>query len=289
MIAPSELFITPDERVYHLHLKPDQVADDIILVGDPGRVYLVAEFLYDVEFREENREFVTVTGMYNGQRITVMSTGIGVGNIDICINELDALVNINLNTREINSDKRVLNIVRIGTSGALQSNIPLGSYILSKKAVGLDGLLNFQANRDAVCDLDFESEFANYFPELQNVMQPYVVEGSEVLLEKLSGSSTTTGVTITAPGFYGCQGRVLRMDLTMPNFNDKLEKFTYKGQSISNYEMETSALFGYSRLLGHEAITICLAIANRPRKEALNDYQSQMMDLIEYTLKKLTD
>lgn len=289
MIAPSELLLTPEGRIYHLNLLPEQIAEDIILVGDPGRVDMIAKFLSDIEFREVNREFVTTTGYYNGRRITVMSTGIGVGNIDIAINELDALVNINLKTREINEFKKSLNFVRIGTSGALHADIPLGAYVLSKKALGMDGMLNFHYSRDAVCDLDLESEFMNYMPELQNVMHPYVVEGSESLLEMLKSDETTEGVTITAPGFYGCQGRVLRMDLAMPDFNDKLEQFSYKGQRITNYEMETSALFGYSKLLGHEAMTICLALANRPKKEALKDYHDEMKGLIQYTLDKLTE
>lgn len=289
MIAPSELLISPEGRIYHLNLLPEQIAEDIILVGDPGRVDMIAAYLSDIEFREENREFVTTTGYYNGQRITVMSTGIGVGNIDIAINELDALVNINFKTREINEFKKSLNLVRIGTSGALHADIPLGSYVLSEKALGLDGMLNFHYSRDAVCDLDFESEFTNYMPEMQNIMQPYVVEGSEMLLKRLDSDDITKGVTITAPGFYGCQGRVLRMDLAMPDFNDKLVKFTYKGQRINNYEMETSALFGYSKLLGHEAMTICLALANRPKKEALKDYHTEMKGLIQYTLDKLTE
>lgn len=289
MIPPSELLITPEGKIYHLNLKPDQIAEDIILVGDPGRVDMIAELLSDIEFREVNREFVTTTGYYNDRRITIMSTGIGVGNIDIAINELDALVNIDFRTREINEFKKVLNLVRIGTSGALHADIPLGSYVLSKKALGLDGMLNFHYSRDAVCDLDFESEFTNAFPELQNVMLPYVVDGSEELLNSIAGPDTIQGVTITAPGFYGCQGRVLRMDLAMPDFNDKLEQFSYKGQRITNYEMETSALFGYSKLLGHEAMTICLALANRPRKEALKDYHNEMKGLIKYTLDKLTN
>jgi uridine phosphorylase len=288
MIPPSELLLTPDGRIYHLHLKPEQIADNVILVGDPGRVDTIANFFDEKEFRENNREFISITGYYKGVRITAMSTGIGIGNIDIALNELDALVNIDFKTREIKSDKRVLNLIRIGTSGALQADISLGTYILSKKAVGLDGLLNFLDARDAVCDLDFEAEFINAFPELNNVMHPYAVDGSDLLLKDLFGPETIEGITITAPGFYGSQGRVLRMEVTSPEFNDKLEKFRYKQQRITNYEMETSALFGYSKLLGHEAMTICLAIANRPRKEAMKEYSKQMNKLIEYTLDRIT-
>ena len=209
MIPPSELLITPDGCIYHLHLKPEQIADRIVLVGDPGRVDMIANFFEYKEFVEVNREFVTVTGFYKGERITAMSTGIGVGNIDIVVNELDALVNIDLNTREIKPDKKVLSIVRIGTSGALQPDIPLGSYILSKKAIGLDGMLNFHEGRNAVCDIALGNAFKSAIPELQEVMNPYVINGSESLLEKLKSNETIEGITITAPGFYGSQGRIL--------------------------------------------------------------------------------
>lgn len=288
MIPVSELLITPEGRIYHLNLLPEQIADDIILVGDPGRVDMIAEYLSDIEFREVNREFVTITGYFKGQRITVMSTGIGVGNIDITINELDALVNIDFDTREIKSGKKVLNFIRIGTSGALQPNIPLGSYMISQKAVGLDGLLNFHDGRDAVCDLDFEEALNAYFPNLKNVMRTYTVDSSATLLHKLKSEKTKQGVTLTAPGFYGSQGRELRMSMEMRGFNDQVEKFEHDGLRISNYEMETSALYGYSKLLGHEAVTICLAIANRPLKDALKDYHQQMRELVKYTLDCIT-
>ena len=289
MIPSSELLITDAGRIYHLFLKPKQIAENIILVGDPARVDMIAKFFDYKEFVEVNREFTTVTGFYKDVRITAMSTGIGVGNIDIVMNELDALVNIDFDSREIKKDKRSLNIVRIGTSGALQSNIPLGGYILSKKAIGLDGMLNFQELRDEVCDLAFEKALKESFPELEGVSRPYAVNGSDLLFQKLQSEETTAGVTLTAPGFYASQGRVLRMDLAMPGFNDKVEQFEFQNQNITNYEMETSALFGYAKLLGHEAMTICIALANRPRKEALKDYHNQMEGLIEYTLNKIVN
>ncbi len=288
MIASSELLITPEGRIYHLNLLPEQIAEDIILVGDPARVDMIAEFFSEIEFREVNREFVTITGYYNNRRITVLSTGIGVGNIDITINELDALVNIDFETRTPKDEFKALNFVRIGTSGALQPDIPLGSFILSQKAVGLDGLLNFHDGRDAVCDLNFENALNSFFPKLGKVMRTYVVDSSEYLLNKLSSDRTKQGVTLTAPGFYGSQGRVLRMGLAMEGFNDEVEKFDYEGLKITNYEMETSALLGYSKLLGHEAVTVCLAIANRPLKDALKDYHPQMKELVKYTLDKIT-
>ncbi len=289
MIPSSELLLTPDGSIYHLRLKPGQLADDIILVGDPDRVELVASFFDSIEFAQKNREFNTITGQYNGQRFSVISTGIGVGNIDIVLNELDALVNIDFSTRNLKEEKRVLHIVRIGTSGALQHDIPLGSYILSDRAIGFDGLLNFQQNRNAVCELDHEKDLLLHFPELRQIVLPYIVNGSAHLLEKLKDSNTHRGITLTAPGFYASQGRVLRMELAMPGFNDKIEQYTYKGQKITNYEMETSALYGYARLLGHEAATICLALANRPRKEALKSYEKEMETLIGTTLYKMLD
>jgi uridine phosphorylase len=289
MLPASELLFTNDGRIYHLHLKPEQVADKIILVGDPGRVDIIAGFFDYKEFVESNREFVTVTGYYRGERITAMSTGIGVGNIDIVMNELDALVNINFNNREIKEEKKVLNIVRIGTSGALQENIPVGSYILSKKAIGLDGLLNFHAARNAICDLSYEKAFLSAIPGLKKVILPYVVDGSDEMIEKLNSEKTYKGVTITTPGFYGSQGRALRMELALPGLNDQLEQFEFKGENITNYEMETSALYAYAKLLGHEAATICLALTNRPRKEALDKYKRNMQELIAYTLDSIIE
>lgn len=287
IIPPSELLLTPEGKIYHLNLAPEQIADTIILVGDPGRVEMIGKFLSDIEFREENREFVTITGYFNEERITVMSTGIGVGNIDIAINELDALVNIDLATRTIKEDKKSLNLIRIGTSGSLQPDIPVGSYIISEKAVGLDGLLNFHEGRNAVCDLEFEKALHLAFPELNHIMKTYTVESSALLLKMLQSDKTHLGVTLTAPGFYGSQGRELRLGVAMKGFNDKVEAFEFNGQKITNYEMETSALLGYAKLLGHEAITICLAIANRPNKNALKGYHQEMKDLVEYTLNRI--
>ncbi|QQS52058.1 MAG: nucleoside phosphorylase [Bacteroidota bacterium] len=287
MIPASELLLTSDGSIYHLRLKPHQLAEDIILVGDPDRVEVVASFFDSIEFAQKNREFNTITGFYKGQAISVISTGIGIGNVDIVLNELDALANIDFEKRYVREDKKALNLVRIGTSGALQSDIPIGSYILSNQAIGFDGLMNFLENRNAVCDLEMEEDFLNHFPELRKIVLPYAVDGSSLLLEKLKNPDIHQGITVTAPGFYGSQGRVLRMDLAMPGFNDKLEHYAYRGQKITNYEMETSALYGYSKLLGHEAATICLALANRVGKEVLKEYKNKMMQLIEYTLNGL--
>lgn len=288
MIQSSELIINADGSIFHLHLKPEQIADNIILVGDPGRVELIGKLLTDVEFQVENREFVSTTGKYNNQRVTIVSTGIGTDNIDIVVNELDALANINLVTREINPVHRKLNFVRIGTSGGLQDFLDINSFVISQKAIGFDGLLNFYANRDSVADLGFEEAFRIHTNWGKQLTSPYVVNCSETLLCKIRGNDTTTGVTISAPGFYGPQGRVLRLPLADPRLNEKIESFTFEGYKITNFEMECSAIYGLSKLLGHEALTVCLIIANRLKKEANSNYHQSMETLIKLVLDRLT-
>jgi len=288
MIGSSELIINKDGSIFHLHLKPNQVADTVLLVGDPGRVELIASYFSNIEFKIKNREFVSTTGTYNNKRITVISTGIGTDNIDIVLNELDALVNIDLKTKEIKKEKRSLKIVRIGTSGALQKNLPVNSYIISRKAIGFDGLLNFYAGRRQVSDLDFERNFVAHTEWNPYLGKPYVVNSSDHLYELLKGDGFHDGVTISAPGFYGPQGRVLRLDIADPCLNDKVESFCYNDFQITNYEMECSAIYGLSALLGHEALTICLIIANRTTKQASKNYHPHMEKLIQLVLDKLT-
>jgi uridine phosphorylase len=288
MIQSSELIINADGSIFHLHLKPEQIADNIILVGDPGRVKLIGELLSDVEFQVENREFVSTTGKYNNQRVTIVSTGIGTDNIDIVVNELDALANINLDTREINPDHRKLNFVRIGTSGGLQDFLDVNSFVISQKAIGFDGLLNFYANRDSVSDLAFEQAFRKHTGWGMQLTSPYVVDCSETLQNKIHCNETVIGVTISAPGFYGPQGRVLRLPLADPKLNEKIESFAFEGYKITNFEMECSAIYGLSKLLGHEALTICLIIANRLKKEANSNYHQSMETLIKLVLDRLT-
>lgn len=288
MIKSSELIINSDGSIFHLHLKPEQIADHIILVGDPGRVELIGKMLADVEFVVQNREFVSTTGKYNGKRITILSTGIGTDNIDIVVNELDALANINLTTREINPEHRTLNFVRIGTSGGLQDYLDVNSFVVSEKAIGFDGLLNFYANRDAVSDLAFEEAFRVHTGWNKQLTSPYVVDCSKKLLDKIHAGSTIAGVTISAPGFYGPQGRVLRLPLADPNLNEKIESFEYNGHRITNFEMECSAIYGLSKLLGHEALTVCLIIANRIKKDANASYHHSIESLIELVLERLT-
>ncbi len=288
MIKSSELIINADGSIFHLHLKPEQLADTVILVGDPGRVDIIAKLLTDIEFRIQNREFVSTTGKYNNQRITVIATGIGTDNIDIVVNELDALANINLTTREINPTLRKLNLVRIGTSGGLQDYLPVNSFVISKKAIGFDGLLNFYANRDHVSDLPFEEAFTQHTNWGEQLTAPYVVDCSENLFKKVHQSDTFAGVTISAPGFYGPQGRVLRLPLADAYLNEKIESFEFEGQKITNFEMECSAIYGLSKLLGHDALTICLIIANRVAKNANANYHGAMESLIELVLKRIT-
>jgi len=288
MIKSSELILNADDSIFHLHLRPEQLADKVILVGDPGRVELIGKLLSNIEFQVQNREFVSTTGTYNNHRITVISTGIGTDNIDIVVNELDALANINLVTREINATHRKLQLVRIGTSGGLQDYLPVNSFVVSQKAIGFDGLLNFYANRDEVSDLAFEEAFKLHTGWGKQLTSPYVVDCSDVLLAKIHQKDTINGVTISAPGFYGPQGRVLRLPLADAKLNEKIESFSFEGHRITNFEMECSAIYGLSKLLGHEALTICLIIANRVKKEANPDYRKSMETLISLVLDRLT-
>lgn len=288
MIKSSELLINADGSIFHLHLKPEQIADTIVLVGDPDRVELIGKLLADIEFQVQNREFVSTTGKYNNQRITIVSTGIGTDNIDIVVNELDALANIDLNIREIKAVHRTLNFVRIGTSGGLQDYLPVNSFVISKKAIGFDGLLNFYANRDSVSDLPFEEAFRQHTGWGKQLAAPYVVDCSEILFSKIHQINTTSGVTISAPGFYGPQGRVLRLPIADPVLNEKIASFLFEGQKITNFEMECSAIYGLSKLLGHEALTICLIIANRVKKEANANYHETMETLIKFVLERIT-
>jgi uridine phosphorylase len=288
MIESSELIINADGSIFHLHLKPKQLADNVILVGDPGRVELIGKLLTDIEFQVQNREFVSTTGKFNNQRITVVSTGIGTDNIDIVVNELDALANINLVTREIKPVHRRLNLIRIGTSGGLQDYLGVNSFVISRKAIGFDGLLNFYANRDSVSDLEFEEAFKHHTNWGKQLTSPYVVDCSELLFSKIHRDDTIAGVTISAPGFYGPQGRVLRLNLADAHLNDKIESFSFNGEKITNFEMECSAIYGLSRLLGHQALTICLIIANRVKKEANSNYHQSMETLIGLVLERIT-
>ena len=286
-IPSSELIINSDGSIFHLHLHPEELADTVILLGDPGRVELVSSFFESKEFIRSSREFVSVTGRYNGKRITVLSTGIGTDNIDIVMNELDALANIDLKTREIKKEHKKLTILRIGTSGAIQPDIPIGSFVLSHISVGCDGLLNWYANRDSVSQIDMESAFVKHFDWPHNLPAPYFAKASEKMI-KLLEKGTIKGITISASGFYGPQGRVIRLPLAIPDMVSKFESFRYNGERITNFEMEGSAIAGLSALLGHDAATVCCIIANRHLHDSQPDYQSIIKNLIIFALDKLT-
>jgi uridine phosphorylase len=287
--APSELIINDDGSVFHLHIKPEQLADKIILVGDPGRVSMVASYFDTQECENSNREFHSITGTYKGKRISVISTGIGCDNIDIVLNEVDALTNIDFKTREIKPQLRSLDIVRIGTCGGLQPNTPTGSFICSVKSIGFDGLLNFYAGRNEVCDLDLEQDFVDYMGWEGNVCQPhpYVIEADKGLVERIGGNDMVHGMTIACGGFFGPQGRELRIPLADPNQNSKIEQYEYDGLHVTNFEMESSAVAGLSRLMGHHAVTVCMVIANRLAKEANTDYKGRMETLVQTVLGRI--
>jgi uridine phosphorylase len=287
--AESELIINADGSVFHLHVKPEQLADKVILVGDPGRVSVVAAHFETKECEVESREFKTITGTYKGKRITVVSTGIGCDNIDIVMNELDALANIDFQTRYQHEQFRQLQLVRIGTCGGLQPNTPVGTFICSQKSIGFDGLLNFYAGRNEVCDLEFEQAFLKHmgWTGTTCIAHPYVIDADAELSARISGDDMVKGVTIAAGGFFGPQGRELRIPLADPHQNEKIEQFEYQGHRITNFEMESSALAGLSRLMGHKATTCCMVIANRLIKEANTGYKSTIDNLITEVLDRI--
>lgn len=285
----SELIINPDGTIFHLHLLPEQLADKVVLVGDPGRVALVASHFDTVECEVESREFKTVTGTYGGKHITVLSTGIGCDNIDIVLNELDALANIDFNTRTEKPQHRTLELVRIGTCGGLQPDTPIGTFVLSEKSIGFDGLLNFYAGRDRVCDLALEAAFKQHVQWSSAMGNPYVAPADAGLTARIAGDGgdTVRGITIACGGFFGPQGRRLRIPLADPLLNEKIMTFAYEDLCITNFEMESSALAGLSLLLGHKVTTICMVVANRLAKEANANYKNSIDDLIMLVLDRI--
>lgn len=285
----SELIINSDGSVFHLHLQPSQLADKVILVGDPGRVATVAAHFDSRECEVESREFHSVTGSCHGKRITVVSTGIGCDNIDIVLNELDALANIDFSTREVKDHLRSLEIVRIGTCGGLQPNTPEGTFIASVKSIGFDGLLNFYAGRNRVCDAEFEAAFLRHMAWSGNqcIAHPYVVDADAELLDRIAQHDMVRGVTIACGGFFGPQGRELRIPLADPRQNEKVMSFRHAGLAVTNYEMESSAVAGLSRLLGHRATTCCMVIANRVAGKANPNYKNSIDTLIATVLERI--
>jgi uridine phosphorylase len=284
-LKESELIINPNGTIFHLNLLPEHIGDTIFLVGDQGRVELLSSFFDTIEFKISNREFVTHTGYLRGKKITALSTGIGTDNIDIVINELDALVNIDLNTRTIKDNKKSLKLVRLGTSGALQADIEVDSFVLSEYGLGMDGLLNFYKLNESF-DTEMKKAFISDVQWPVEFNTPYFVKSGLGLYETLK-PNTTTGITATACGFYGPQGRILRLDTQYEDLNNALTNFSYNNKRITNFEMETSALYGLSALLGHEAATVCTIIANRIRKEFSKDYKKSVKAMIAQVLDQL--
>jgi uridine phosphorylase len=282
--AETELILTNENRVYHLNLLAENIADNVIVVGDQNRVAQISAYFSTIDFKTEHREFVTHTGLFNGKRITVLSTGIGTDNIDIVMNELDAAVNINPQTRTLNSTHRQLNIIRLGTSGALQAEIPVNGLVVSSHGIGLDGLLNFYDGWQSVCENNISNAFIKQTGWLPNMPYPYCVAASDDLLNKFKAGNFV-GITATAPGFYGPQGRQIKLKSALPTLNDNLTNFNFNDLKI---EMETSALYGLGKLLHHNCLTVCVIIANRVRKEFTSDYKKSVDILIENCLNKLT-
>jgi len=286
-IPESELILNEDGSIYHLKLRPENIADTIILVGDQGRVGKISKYFDALEYSGQNREFLTHTGRLGGKRLTVLSTGIGTDNIDIVLNELDALVNIDLNNRIPRTELKKLNLIRLGTSGSLQEDIPVDSFMLSTHGIGFDGLLNFYEKRAEVEDSELTEAFIKQTQWREEFPRPYIVSGSAELFELLN-EGAFTGITATANGFYGPQGRQLRLKATVPDLNEKLNRFSHNGHRVTNFEMETSALFGLGKALGHECATICAIIANRFRREYSKDHDQAVNNLIRHLLDKLT-
>ena len=287
-IPESELIINDDGSAFHIHLKPEELADKVILVGDPGRVDMVGEFLEEKEFRHASREFVSITGKYRGSRITVLSTGIGTDNIDIVLTELDSLANVDFKTREVRPEHRCLTILRIGTTGAIQPDIPLGSFIFSEMSVGCDGLLNWYADIDKVNIPEMEEAFKKHTHWDSRLSSPYFVKAGQRLIDAFR-DCTVKGVTISAQGFYGPQGRVVRLPLAMPDMLETFESFRFGEYRITNFEMESSAVAGLAAHLGHEAGTVCCAIANRYLKDSNTNYKPRVRQLVELALGKMAE
>ena len=286
--AASELVLNADGSIYHCNIKPEHLADTIITVGDPNRVEKVSRHFDSIEHTASKREIVTHTGMLNGKRLTVISTGMGTDNIDIVFSELDALANIDLETGEIKKDFRKLSFVRLGTSGALQADIPVDSFVIGSHGLGLDGLLHYYVGSESVMNKEIEDAFINHVDWSSNKSRPYLVKGSDSLLDKLASEKTIQGITATACGFYGPQGRNLRLQPNPADINERLTSFNYEGLRISNFEMETSAIYGLAAMMGHEALSVNAIVANRILGEFSSDSYKAVDAMIEYSLEKLT-
>ena len=284
IIAETELILTPENKIYHLNLSKDEIANDIILVGDPDRVSVISNKFESIEHKIQNREFVTHTGILNGKRISVIATGIGPDNIDIVVNELDALVNIDFKTRTINKKKKTLNLIRLGTSGGLQKDIEVDSFLASSFGLGLDNIAYFYESEEII-EQDMSKKYKQHAHWPENLSNPYIVKASDNLLSLFP--DVKKGITATAPGFYGPQGRTLRLNPYITNLHEKMESFNYKENRITNFEMETSALYYLGKSLGHNTLTICAIIANRLTKEYSKDYKKTVEKMIDLVLKRI--
>ncbi|MDD6019164.1 MAG: nucleoside phosphorylase [bacterium] len=287
VIADSELIINSDGSVFHLHLKPEHLTDRIVVCGDPGRVNMIASYFDTQDFEVSSREFHTIGGTYKGKPIMCLSHGIGTDNIDIVMTELDALANIDFKTRQVKDEHRTLSIVRIGTCGGLQPYLPIGTAVMATKAIGFDGVLNFYAGRNEVSDLDFEKKFCEFVGWNDLWAKPYVVDADAELVERIGKDDFVKGYTIAANGFYGPQGREVRLPLAVPGLNARIEAFEYNGGHITNYEMESSALQGLAKLMGHKALTVCSVIANRVATSVNPNYKTAVEDLVKTVLERL--
>ena len=287
MEKKTELITNSDGSIFHLHLLPEDISDQIIIVGDPGRVDMLATLFDTIRLKKENREFRTVTGSYEGNELTIISSGIGTDNIDILINELDALANINLQTGEIKEDPVSLTLIRLGTSGGIRSDVPAGSCVLAETAIGFDGLIHFYEGYDWLLDNVLASVLADYLEWPDTLSFPYAVNASRDLIDLFSKDDFIRGITVSAPGFYAPQGRKLRLNTFDGEINEKLANFSYRGRVISNYEMESSAIYGLSGLLGHKALTFCAVIGNRATGEFINNYQSLIMNIATRIMKTI--
>ncbi|MDR3327184.1 MAG: nucleoside phosphorylase [Prevotellaceae bacterium] len=285
-IPESELIINDDASIFHLHLKPEQIAEKIILVGDPARVNMVAANFDKIECEVQSREFHTITGTFKGKRITCISHGIGTDNIDIVLTELDALANVDFATRTEKPEKKQLTLVRVGTSGGLQPFSPIGSYVVASRSIGFDGLLNFYDVPQGVFNLEFERSFCNHVNWNKRLPSPYVVDADEELVQKI-GFDMVRGVTISAPGFYAPQGRFVRLKPLDEHMNEKIISFDFNGEKITNFEMESSAVAGLSKLLGHKAMTVCVIIAGRVDNNMNTNYKGSMEGLVERVLERI--
>lgn len=287
IIPASELIINGDGSAFHIHLRPDQLRDNIILVGDPSRVDMVASFFDEIDYDVQSREFHTIAGKYKGKEVMCISHGIGPDNIEIVVTELDALANVDFKTRKVKDTHRTLRMVRVGTSGSLQEDIHLGDFVMATKGTGFDGILNFYADRDKVCDLDFERKFVEHTKWNKLWAAPYTVDADPDLIKEIGRDDMVHGYTMAAVGFYAPQGRMVRLELADPHLNEKIESFRYDGRPVTNFEMESACLQGMAKLLGHKALTVCCIIAERRETKANTDYKPSVKKLVQTVVERI--